>query len=348
MAIVKLPYLYRVRGIAPGQRSSKIHKVLDFVLIDAPELSPKEVPVGFEVHARLKKDRTVLLSHEGRAVSAMKLPGIGQFGETEGPATAQVLKDWVDRIERRDERIAWDSYPLPFDREYDGVLSHQYFSDEAMRRVDRSYQDEDRAEAMKVAAGMIFVGGALHAPAPEIRHQVRFTDTRGSERVEVSIAIGKEARGETFRYDRRQEMMAFIEATTGQKHAVQMHAKQMTDHGSIVWRHDDASESAQNVAQMIMIQLGVEAQDLRFMSMDFYQSLCEVRGHWREESSRKHMVPALERMELALEESSEDPHCRSLVRSLSGLLRRPLIRQRQFEPPLDEASQDLEGFSLEP
>ena len=62
MAIVKLPYLYRVRGIAPGQRSSKIHKVLDFVLIDAPELSPKEVPVGFEVHARLKKDRTVLLS----------------------------------------------------------------------------------------------------------------------------------------------------------------------------------------------------------------------------------------------------------------------------------------------
>lgn len=348
MAIVKLPYLYRVRGVAPGQRASKVHRVLDFVMVDVPELSSKEVPVGFEVHARLKKNRTILLSHGGRPVSAMKLPGIGQFGETEGPVTADTLRDWVDRIEGRAEQVSWNSYPLPFDREYDGVLSHQYFADEAMRRVDKSYQEEDRAKAMRVASGMIFVGGALHAPAAEIRHQVQFMDTRGSEWVDVSLVTGKDAIWETFRYDRRDEMMAFIEATTEQRHAVHVYEAEVTDHGGIVWQHDDASESTHNVAQLVMIHLGTDAQDLRFMSGDFYQALCEVRENWRNSSTRQDMLPALERMQTALEESSEDPHCRSLVRSLSALLRRPLIRQRQFEAPLHDASTDLEGFSIEP
>jgi len=347
MTIITLPYLYRVRGIIKGQRTTKTHLLRGSVLVDAPDLSSKETPVALEIPNTTERYHVIYRAVNERPVRRMQQPGYGLYGYTEGPMTAERLAAWVDIIENGNRDLSWKHYPLPYAREYHGELSRNIVDPSAFRSINQDFEEQDKAKAFNIASRMVFIDGELYIPTIEPRLLVKFHDS-GERKCTASESIMPAIDAEVFRFDRKDDMLAFVRETSLPRQTFRFE-NSVIYHGGLTFQHDDASESALNTVNEVMLSLSQMGAQIRFMDESFFPWMCEMRERWRRSADRSEIVPVLEGLRNSLD-ACDDPACEQLVKSIRRTLHRPLIRQERYENNAlpKHAIDNLQSFTLNP
>lgn len=348
MTIVSLPYAYRVVGVARRERSVKTFNVLDEIVVDIPELSSAEVPVGYVRRGHETLQEVVYRAHERRPVLALARPNDGRFHHDRSILDVETLREWHARIMAK-EPAYWKTYPIRVPRDWNGLFDRDLLvhGDELFRTVHRNHRDADRDRAMRIASGMVFVDGQLHAPAREPTLVVN-RDREANRHFRVAVfpnVFDHAVAGEPFRMSRREDALRFARSITSAEDQLVDNSGMGEDLGLIDWQADDATLSAWNMANAIMSSLaGSTGAGLRWMHESFFGPMCEMRELWREDGPRDRILDAAYRMRGAIELST-DPLAKDLCSLLTHDLKLPLIRQETFEAA--PAAEELSGLTMD-
>lgn len=338
MAIVSLPYAYRVSGIAPRERAVKTMHVIDTVEVDVPELSDAEVPVAFVHHGHNENVLDVThRAHEGRPVIRMRIPHEMRYQEVKGPLGIDTVREWRDIVLEQQRTVHWPDYPLAFPRDWNHAFERglQVHGQERFRSVVQDLREVDRDRAMAIASRMVLVDGALHMPVREAVLNVTVDAARGLvRRVCISPSTQEHPGGEVFRFDRHADALRFARSLVGPKDELDDRSHLGEDLGHIRWSLDDATMAAQALASSLMSALGGKSShQMRFLDHSFFGPMCELRDLWRRDGSRDAIVACAQRMSTALD-ASTDPFAEELVVVLRAYMANPMKRQIELEAPI--------------